>query len=222
MFWVDRHRRIRRAAASRTRSARRSIASRSSPDNSMVVAYFSAAGPDDAGFFRNPNELAVIDLDEAAERRTTRRCKTIRSFGSVPEGITLSPPMVVPGARRSDAAHVRVRAVVEQPDAARRRRIPTRREISIRLDLGGTRGDPARGRVRAEHRERVRAQRQRARRAAGPARGRAAGRPTSATTSGRCSPSSAPAAARRTSRSTTIRAAGATCSRRRRTPARSS
>src|SRR4029453_11167180 len=70
------------------------------PDNSMVVTYFSAAGPDEAGFFRNPNELAVIHLLEppGADNPTL---KTIRSFGSVPEGITLSPPMIVPGAEDS-------------------------------------------------------------------------------------------------------------------------
>ena len=32
-----------------------------SPDNATAIAYFSAAGPDASGFFRNPNELAVVD-----------------------------------------------------------------------------------------------------------------------------------------------------------------
>jgi len=31
-------------------------------DGSRAVAYFSAGGPDAEGFFRNPNELAFIDL----------------------------------------------------------------------------------------------------------------------------------------------------------------
>ena len=31
-------------------------------DGSIAVAYFSEAGPDAEGFFRNPNELAFIDL----------------------------------------------------------------------------------------------------------------------------------------------------------------
>ncbi|HEY5945655.1 MAG TPA: hypothetical protein VIV40_09200, partial [Kofleriaceae bacterium] len=70
------------------------------PDNSMVVAYFSAAGPDEEGFFRNPNELAIVHLLEApSDANPTLR--NIRSFGSVPDGITLSPPMVVPGAEDS-------------------------------------------------------------------------------------------------------------------------
>ena len=105
------------------------------PDNSMVVAYFSAAGPDDAGFFRNPNELAVIHLlDPPSEANPT--LKTIRSFGSIPEGITLSPPMIVPGAEDGTP---RTFAFVLSPnnltliDANH----PERREVSVRLDLGG-------------------------------------------------------------------------------------
>jgi hypothetical protein len=106
------------------------------PDNSMVVAYFSAAGPDEAGFFRNPNELAIIHLNEppSAENPTLR---TIRSFGSVPEGVTLSPPMVVPGAADGTArtfAFVLSSNNLTVLDISN----PTRREISIRLDLGGT------------------------------------------------------------------------------------
>lgn len=106
------------------------------PDNSMIVAYFSAAGPDEAGFFRNPNELAIIHLTEppSAENPTLR---TIRSFGSVPEGITLSPPMVVPG---SGDATPRTFAYVMSSNNLTLIDIshPTRRELSIRLDLGGT------------------------------------------------------------------------------------
>jgi hypothetical protein len=106
-----------------------------SPDNSVVVTYFSAAGPDDAGFFRNPNEVAVIHLLEApsAENPTL---KTLRSFGSVPEGIVLSPPMVVPGAEDATPrtfAFVLSSNNLTLLDANN----PWRREVSIRLDLGG-------------------------------------------------------------------------------------
>lgn len=106
-----------------------------SSDNHTAVAYFSASGPDAAGFFRNPNELAVIDLSrEPGEGNPT--LKTIRSFGSVPEGITLSPPYVVPNAADPTP---RTFAFILSPnqltvlDATH----PTRREITIRLDLGG-------------------------------------------------------------------------------------
>ncbi|HEX5064361.1 MAG TPA: hypothetical protein VFV99_33530 [Kofleriaceae bacterium] len=105
------------------------------PDNSMVVAYFSAAGPDEAGFFRNPNELAVIHLNEPPSDLNPT-LKTIRSFGSVPQGVTLSPPMVVPGAEDPSPrtfAFVLSSNNLTLIDANN----PTRREVSVRLDLGG-------------------------------------------------------------------------------------
>src|SRR3569623_1597096 len=34
------------------------------PDNSIALAYISAAGPAAAGYFRNPNELALVDLTQ--------------------------------------------------------------------------------------------------------------------------------------------------------------
>jgi hypothetical protein len=104
-------------------------------DGSLAVAYFSAAGPDAAGFFRNPNELAVIDL-ERPPGEDNPRLRTIRSFGAVPEGITLSPPIVVPGA--SDPTP-RTFAFILAPDnlTVLDATHPERREISIRLDLAG-------------------------------------------------------------------------------------
>jgi hypothetical protein len=105
------------------------------PDNSMAVAYFSAAGPDDAGFFRNPNELAVIHL-HAPPSDTNPTLKTIRSFGSVPEGVTLSPPMIVPGS--PDGAE-RTFAFVLSANNLTLIDLdhPARREVTVRLDLGG-------------------------------------------------------------------------------------
>jgi len=105
------------------------------PDNSLAIAYFSAAGPDDTGFFRNPNELAIIDLTKPPSD-TNPTLETIRSFGSVPEGIAIAPPMIVPGA--ADAAPRTFAFVLSSNnltvlDASH----PTRREITIRLDLGG-------------------------------------------------------------------------------------
>ena len=105
------------------------------PDNSMLVTYFSAAGPDAEGFFRNPNELAVIHLTEPPSAANPT-LETIRSFGSVPEGVVLSPPMVVPGAADGTPrtfAFVLSSNNLTMLDATN----PTRREVSIRLDLGG-------------------------------------------------------------------------------------
>lgn len=106
-----------------------------SPDNTIAIAYFSASGPDAAGYFRNPNELAVIDLTRPADG-TNPVLKTIRSFGSVPTGITLSPPIAVPGAIDGDPrtfAFVLSSNNLTVLDTSH----PDRREISIRLDLGG-------------------------------------------------------------------------------------
>jgi hypothetical protein len=105
------------------------------PDNSLAVTYFSAAGPDSAGFFRNPNELAVIDL-RRPPGEDNPRLKTIRSFGAVPEGIALSPPIAVPGA--ADPAPRTFAFILAADnltvlDASH----PERREISVRLDLAG-------------------------------------------------------------------------------------
>lgn len=103
------------------------------PDNSIAIAYFSAAGPDAAGFFRNPNEMAIIDLTEPPSD-TNPVLKTIRSFGSVPEGVTLSPPMVVPGSTDPRTfGFVLSSNNLTVLDVSH----PERREVSIRLDLGG-------------------------------------------------------------------------------------
>jgi hypothetical protein len=106
------------------------------PDNSIAVAYFSGSGPDAFGFFRNPNELAVIDLTRPPGPDNPV-LKTIRSFGAVPEGIVLSPPMVIPGAEdltpRTFAFILATNnlTVLDTTHA-------TRSEISIRLDTAGT------------------------------------------------------------------------------------
>jgi hypothetical protein len=106
-----------------------------SPDNTIAIAYFSAAGPDAAGFFRNPNELAIIDLTSAPSDANPV-LKTIRSFGSVPAGIELSPPMVVPGVLDNSArtfAFILSDNNLTVLDTSH----PDRHEISVRLDLGG-------------------------------------------------------------------------------------
>lgn len=106
-----------------------------SGDGSVAVAYFSDAGPDSEGFFRNPNEMAVIDLRRPADE-TNPVLKTVRSFGSVPDGVVLSPPMIIPGAEDSTPrvfAFVLALNNVTILDAT----YPTRREVSIRLGQSG-------------------------------------------------------------------------------------
>ena len=106
-----------------------------SPDGNLAIAYFSAGGTDPDGFFRNPNELAVIDLAHPPSD-TNPVLDTIRSFGSVPDGITLSPPMVVPGSPDPTPrtfAFILSANNLTVLDASH----PDRHEVSIRLDLGG-------------------------------------------------------------------------------------
>jgi len=109
-----------------------------SPDNSTAVAYFSAAGPDSSGFFRNPNELAVIDLTQPPSD-TNPALKTIRSFGAVPSGIVLTPPMTLAGAADPTPrtfAFVLADDDLTVFDATH----PDRDDISIRLDAAGQTG----------------------------------------------------------------------------------
>jgi len=105
-----------------------------SPDEHVAIAYFSAAGPDAQGFFRNPNELAIIDLTQPPGDANPT-LKTIRSFGSVPEGIELSPPMTVPGTTADPRTFAFV--LSENNLTVMDTSHPTLPEISIRLDLGG-------------------------------------------------------------------------------------
>jgi hypothetical protein len=103
-------------------------------DGSRAVAYFSEGGPDEEGLFRNPNELAVIDLaaPPGADNPTLR---TVRAFGSAPLGVSLSPPMGIPGDPSGEPrtlAFVLAPNVVTILDATH----PERKEVSVRLTLG--------------------------------------------------------------------------------------
>jgi hypothetical protein len=105
-------------------------------DGSVAVAYFSEGGPDSDGLFRNPNELAVLDLARAPSEDNPV-LRTVRSFGSAPDGVVLSPPMTIPGA---EDVTPRTFAFVLAPntltllDATN----PERREVTVRLTLDGT------------------------------------------------------------------------------------
>jgi hypothetical protein len=106
-----------------------------SVDGTIAVAYFSGSGPDAEGFFRNPNELAFIDLSRPPGDDNPV-IKTIRSFGSSPTGIVLSPPMSIPGADDASQrifAFVLAQNVLTIVDATN----PIRDEVSIRLDGAG-------------------------------------------------------------------------------------
>jgi len=102
-----------------------------SSDGGLAIAHFSESGPDAEGFFRNPNELAIVDF---ATGEVT--LKTLRSFGSAPTAVVLSPPMLVPGAADTSArifAFVFAEDRVTILDATH----PTSAEVTIRLDSAG-------------------------------------------------------------------------------------
>ena len=106
-----------------------------SSDGNTAVAYFSDRGPDAEGFFRNPNELAIIDLSRPPSDDNPTMV-TIRSFGAVPDGVVLSPPISIPG---SADPTPRTFAFVLAPenltiiDTSH----PERRDIAVRLDVTG-------------------------------------------------------------------------------------
>jgi hypothetical protein len=111
-----------------------------SEDGRIAVAYFSASGPDDAGFFRNPNEMAFVDLTSAPGAGNPI-LKTLRAFGSTPTGVVLSPPMSVPGADDPSQrvfAFVFSHNVVTIVDCDH----ADRAEVSLRLDSAGDSVDP--------------------------------------------------------------------------------
>jgi hypothetical protein len=109
-------------------------------DGSVAVAYFSAGGPDGSGLFRNPNELAIIDLaspPSTSPDAPNPVLRSVRSFGDAPLGVVLSPPITIPGA--TDVTP-RTLAFVFSPnlvtilDASH----PDRSEISVRLTTSST------------------------------------------------------------------------------------
>ncbi len=107
-------------------------------DGSVAVAYFSAGGPDADGLFRNPNELAVIDL-LSPPTDANPVLRTVRSFGSAPTGVVLSPPMVPHGAPDTDQdphtfAFIFAPNTLTILDATH----PDRREVTIKLASPGT------------------------------------------------------------------------------------
>ncbi|MEZ4368671.1 MAG: hypothetical protein R2939_20710 [Kofleriaceae bacterium] len=111
-----------------------------SADGTLAIAHFSESGPDADGFFRNPNELAVIDL-AAEDPEAAVTLRTLRSFGSAPSAVVLSPPMVLPGAADPLPrvfAFVLAEDRISIVDASH----PDRAEITLRLDRAGTRVTP--------------------------------------------------------------------------------
>ena len=71
------------------------------PAGKHAVAFHSSGQT--SGVFKNPNEVALIDLSAAASSKNPVE-RTLRSFGSAPLGVAFSPAMAAPapsGAKRT-------------------------------------------------------------------------------------------------------------------------
>jgi hypothetical protein len=100
-----------------------------SADGTMAVAHYgSSAGT--GGLFRNPNEVALLDLSRPAGPGNPL-LRTVRSLGSAPSGVVFSPPMPVP----APSGTPRTLAVVLAQNAITFLDMthPERREITVPL-----------------------------------------------------------------------------------------
>lgn len=100
------------------------------------LAYFGAASEVEQGVFRNPNEIAILDLSEPPSDENPR-LRTVRSFGSTPLGVVFSPPLCLvaessPCEERTLLC-VLAAGAVTFIDLAH----PDRSEITLRLQVDG-------------------------------------------------------------------------------------
>lgn len=107
-----------------------------SDDNRYAVAFFAAEEEQAGGeVFRNPNSVAIADLDAGEVT-----AKNVRSFGDVPLGVVFSPSTFTPLSADGDPGAARTLAVVFAEgyltilDVA----APERREVTVRLTLPGS------------------------------------------------------------------------------------
>ncbi len=106
-----------------------------SDDNRYAVAFFSAnAAPGETEVFRNPNSVAILDIEtgELVE-------KNVRSFGDVPRGVVFSPSTMAPIEPDGSLGPQRTLAVVFAEGYLTLIDVnqPERREITVRLSLPG-------------------------------------------------------------------------------------
>lgn len=107
-----------------------------SDDNRFVVAYFSAdADPSETEVFRNPNSVAIIDLESGEMTE-----KSVRSFGDVPRGVTFSPSTMASIGPDGRLGEQRTLAVVFATGYVTLLDVnhPERREVTVRLTLPGS------------------------------------------------------------------------------------
>ena len=106
-----------------------------SADGRFVVAHYSSKTNQNSAVFRNPNEIALLDLKEPPSK-TNPIIRTLRSFGSAPLGVVFSPSMKIPvkdGPART-LALVLSRNYITFVDMDKR----TRKEITLPLIPAGS------------------------------------------------------------------------------------
>jgi hypothetical protein len=98
-----------------------------SADESRAIVYHGSTPSTDDGVFRNPNELALIDLG-AAPGAANPTLRTVRSFGSTPLTVSFSPEMKIGSTTRHLALILSVNylTLIDLSN-------PTKREISLPL-----------------------------------------------------------------------------------------
>jgi hypothetical protein len=104
-----------------------------SDDNRHAVAFFSAnSGPGDDEVFRNPNAVAILDLQTGDLVH-----KTVRSFGDVPRGVIFSPHTMAPVRSDGTLGEPRTLAAVFATGYITLLDVtnPERSEVTIRLTL---------------------------------------------------------------------------------------
>ncbi len=107
-----------------------------SKDGRHAVGFNLSSGAAGSGVFSNPNEIAVIDLSKDAASGTNPRMRTLRSFGTSPAGVVISPQMAVP----ASAKDKRTLAVVLANNQLNLLDLsnPERSEITVPLTTLGT------------------------------------------------------------------------------------
>lgn len=101
----------------------------------IFAAPASAGGLPQATFVENPNEIVLVDLTASVETAVTPR--TLRSFGGLPQRVSFTTPLALPGGVR------RLMVVETDQDVAlldldNVRSTPQRPEVTVRLTSGAT------------------------------------------------------------------------------------
>lgn len=96
-----------------------------SDDGEALVAYFTPTGS--SGLFQNASEVAVLDVTKAQSAKNPVR-RTVRSFGTAPDSVLISPPVTLGGTERR-VAIVRSVSHLALLDVAN----PASRDVSVPL-----------------------------------------------------------------------------------------